>query len=103
MASTYTRWRLASYLDGVTLPKEVYTPTCLEELLEQLAVALGDDLDFRGSWQGPRETALYFYGLDAEQLFATVAPVLRATPLAQNARVVIRHLAKQGAREVRLG
>lgn len=94
---------LAIYLDGVTLPKEVYTPTCLQELLERLATALGDDLDFRGSWQGPRETALYFYGLDAERLFATVEPVLRATPLAQNARVVIRHLAKQGAREVRLG
>ena len=94
---------LAIYLDGVSLPKEVYTPTCLEELFTQLSAALGDDLDYRGSWQGPRETALYFYGLDAEQLLAKVEPVLRAAPLAQNARVVVRHLAKQGARELRLG
>lgn len=93
---------LAIYLDGVSLPKEVYTPTCLEELFTQLSAALGDDLDYRGSWQGPRETALYFYGLDAEQLLAKVEPVLRAAPLAQNARVVVRHLAKQGARELRL-
>lgn len=94
---------VAIYLDGVSLPPEVYTPTCLEELLEQLAAALGDDLDFRGAWQGPRETAMYFYGLDADQLFATIEPVLRAAPMAQNARVVIRHLAREGAREVRLG
>ena len=93
---------LAIYLDGVSLPKEVYTPTCLEELFTQLSAALGDDLDYSGSWQGPRETALYFYGLDAEQLLAKVEPVLRAAPLAHNARVVVRHLAKQGARELRL-
>ena len=93
---------LAIYLDGVSLPKEVYTPTCLEELMAQLAAALGDDLDFRGSWQGPRETALYFYGLDAELLLAKVEPVLRAAPVAQHARIVVRHLAKTGARELTL-
>ena len=93
---------LAIYLDGVTLPKEVYTPNCLEEMLDKLSAALGDDFDFRGSWQGPRETALYLYGLSAEQLLAKVEPVLRAAPLAQNARVVVGHLAKQGARELKI-
>ncbi len=93
---------LAIYLDGVTLPKEVYTPNCLEEMLDKLSAALGDDFDFRGSWQGPKETALYLYGLSAEKLLAKVEPVLRAAPLAQNARVVVGHLAKQGARELKI-
>lgn len=93
---------LAIYLDGVSLPKKVYTPTCLEELFDKLSDALGDDLDFRGSWRGPTETALYFYGLDAKALLAKVEPVLRAEPLAQKARIVVRYLAKKGSKELQL-
>ena len=94
---------VAIYLDGITLPAEVYSSTSARELLDKLVDALGDDADFRGSWQGPRETALYMYGLDAEQLFAKMEPVLRSYPLSRNARVVVRHLDKDGkAREIRL-
>lgn len=93
---------LAIYLDGVSLPKKVYTPTCLEELFDKLADALGDDLDFRGSWRGPEETALYFYGLDAKALLAKVKPVLLAEPLAQNARIVVRYLSKKGSKALQL-
>jgi len=94
---------VAIYLDGITQAPEVYASTSAQVLLDQLLDTLGDDGDFRGSWKGPTETALYLYGLDAEQLFATIEPVLRAYPLSQNARVVLRHgHPSLGAREVRL-
>lgn len=92
---------VAVYLDGVTHPAEVYESTSAQELADRLEAAMGDGGELRGSWQGPRETALYLYGRDAEQLFSLVEPVLRAYPLSQNARVVVRHGAPT-PREVRL-
>jgi hypothetical protein len=95
---------LAIYLDGITLPPHVYRTCDAKELHDRLREALGDDPggECRGSWVGPRETALYFYGRDAEQMFARVESVLRAYPLSSNARVVIRHGSPAGRpREVR--
>jgi hypothetical protein len=92
---------VAIYLDGVTQPPEVYASTNLDELLAKIGEVLGEDIDFRGSWQGPRETALYLYGLDAERLFARIEPVLREYPLSRNARVVVGHKS-DARREVHL-
>ncbi len=92
---------VAIYLDGISQPAEVYETTNPTELLDKLAEVLGEDLDYRGSWQGPRETALYLYGLDAEVLFSRIEPVLRHYPLSRNARVVIGHKT-ENRREVHL-
>ena len=48
------------------------------------------DKSFRGFWQGPEETGLFFFGPYAEEMFTHVEPVLRRLPLGQNARVVVR-------------
>ena len=94
---------VAVYLDGATQAPEVYASTSAGELADRLTEAMGDAGEVRGSWQGPRETALYLYGRDAEQLFARVLPVLRGYPLSRNARVVVRHGCRAPApREVRL-
>jgi hypothetical protein len=45
---------------------------------------------FDGNGIGPDEAILYMYGPDAERLFAGVEGTLRAYPLCQGARVVIR-------------
>jgi hypothetical protein len=88
----------------VSQPAEVYASTSADELLEQLESALGDSAEFRGSWNGPRETSLYFYGADADEIFQTIEPVLRAYPLSRPARVIIRHGSKANhPREVSLG
>jgi hypothetical protein len=95
---------VAIYLDGVTQPREVYATTSAQELLDKLLAALDGTAEFRGSWQGPRETSLYFYGDDAEHIFAKVVPVLREYPLSRNARVIVRHGSKANRpREVQLG
>lgn len=93
---------LAIYLDGTSLPDEVYAELDFDAVVAELGAAAGDD-SFRGFWQGPEETGLFFFGPDAEAMFARVEPVLRRLPIGQNARVVIRH-GKQGLgpREIRM-
>lgn len=80
---------LAVYLDGASLPDEVYANLDFESVVTELGDAAGDG-SFRGFWQGPEETGLFFFGPDAEGMFAGVEPVLRRLPIGQNARVVVR-------------
>jgi hypothetical protein len=81
---------LAIYLDGTSLPDEVYANLDFDEVVTAIGTAAGPD-SYHGCWQGPEESGLYFFGGDAEQMFARVEPVLRALPIGQNARVVVRH------------
>ena len=83
---------LAVYLDGVSLPEQVYAEldfdavvADIEHALAQASPALHD------TWMGPEETALYFFGSDAEEMFKRAEPTLRRIPVCQNARVVLRH------------
>jgi hypothetical protein len=84
---------LAIFLDGVGLPDEVYQSTDINELADQIndileAKSAGE---IHGSWAGPEETGIFILGPSAQGLFEALSPVLNSYPLAQNARVVIRH------------
>ena len=81
---------LAVYLDGVSLPDEVYAALDFEALTSALAQGAGVE-SYRGFWQGPQETGLYFFGPDGEAMFRGVEHVLLTVPIGQNARVVVRH------------
>jgi len=93
---------LAIYLDGTSLPDEVYADLDFEAVVTAIGAAAGDN-SYRGLWQGPEETGMFFFGPDAEAMFARVEPVLRPLPIGQNARVGIRH-GKQSLtpREIRM-
>ena len=93
---------LAVFLDGVSLPDEVYATLDFEAVVERIAAAAGPD-SYHGFSQGNEETGLFFFGTDADDVFARVEPVLHTLPIAQNARVVIRHGARaENPREVRM-
>ena len=81
---------LAIFLDGTSLPDEVYANLDFDQVVEDIGALAGPD-SFRGFWQGPEETGLFFFGEDAEAMFERVEPTLRALPIGQNARVVLRH------------
>lgn len=93
---------LAIFLDGTSLPDEVYADLDFDAVVSEIGAAAGED-SFRGFWQGPEETGVFFFGRDAEAMFTRVEPVLRRLPIGQNARVVVRH-GKQALdpREVRM-
>jgi len=80
------------YLDGASLPTEVYARYDLATLEDRLHAAIegGGVGEYDGNDVGPAETTLYMYGPDAEKLFCAIEPVLRAYPLCTKARVAIR-------------
>jgi hypothetical protein len=79
---------LAVYLNGTDLPDEVYATGDVNDLIAALLDALGADGAMQSYWEGPRETALYFYGGSAARMADLVADVLPRFPLAQRCRVV---------------
>lgn len=94
---------VAIYLDGVTLPDEVYAASDGDALIDRIGETLGADGHVRVWWDGPRDTALYVYGPNAEHMFSRLEPVLIEDPQCQNARVVIRYgNPNLGSREARL-
>jgi hypothetical protein len=87
---------VAVYLDGTSLPDEVYANLDFDDLVTRLTEAAGAD-SFHGYWGGPEDTGLFFFGRDAEATFSALEAVLRQMPIGQNARVVIRP-AREGVR-----
>ena len=87
---------VAVYLDGVSLPDDVYANLDFGVTVDQLTSAAGEG-SFHGFWQGAEETGLFFFGLDAEAVWSRLEPVLSGMPIGQNARVVVRR-ARDAAR-----
>lgn len=93
---------LAVYLDGVSLPDDVYADLDFDAVVAEIGAAAGPD-SYHGFAQGNEETGLFFFGPSADDMFTRVEPVLRKLPIGQNARVVIRHGKNaQNPREVRI-
>ncbi len=97
-----TQQCLAIYLDGTSLPDDVYANLDFEKVVNDIGSVAGPE-SYRGFWQGPQETGLYFFGVSAEDMFTRVEPLLLTLPIGQNARVVLRH-GKQSLnpREIRM-
>jgi hypothetical protein len=94
---------LALYLDGTSLPDEVYEGTDINAFMERLAAAVdvvGGEL--RGVWSGPGETAFYHYGPSADAMAVALQPVFDEFPICQNARLMIRQGLDGDARAVRV-
>lgn len=82
---------VAVYLDGTSLPEEIYASTDIDALMERLASAADSvNGELRSAWNGPTETALYHYGPSADAMLVALQPVFNDFPICQNARVVIR-------------
>jgi hypothetical protein len=77
---------LALYLDGTSLPQEVYESSDVDFIMDELQrLSEGRILS---TWDGPTETALYLYGPSFSAMQASIAPFLASYPLCQNCRVV---------------
>jgi hypothetical protein len=79
---------IAVYLDGVNLPDDVYKKSDVNVVIAEFNKRLAGHGSFQGHWQGPTETALYFYGDDAEKLKLLISDFLESYPLCKGARVV---------------
>jgi len=81
---------LAIYLDGISLPDHVYANLDFDAVVSEIAAAAGPD-SYHGFAQGNEETGLFLFATNADDMFARVEPVLYRLPIAENARIVIRH------------
>jgi hypothetical protein len=84
---------VAVFIDGKTLPMDVYASSDVNVVIAELQASVAELKAgaFRSYWEGPEETALFFYGYDADALAAALRAVLLVHPLCQNARVVRRY------------
>jgi len=92
----YDREYVLVHLDGTSLPDNVYEECAVMTLSDQLGEAIEQRGfgEYDGDEHGPTETTVFMYGPDAERLYSGIEPVLRAYPLCQNARVIIRRSAR---------
>lgn len=79
---------LAIYLNGTDLPDDVYQNCDINELIDELHKLLGDRGAMLAHWDGPTETALYFYGAAFDEMKNLLGDYLARYPLAQKARIV---------------
>lgn len=80
---------LALYLNGTDLPLEVYQTSDVNAVIQSLEEHLGKERGrFLSYWQGPMETALYFYGPSYEAMKAALEEIIPQHPLCEKSRMV---------------
>ncbi len=79
----------ALILDGTSLPDEVYAHNDVNELASTMVTELGNDGELQSWWEGPENTALYFYGRDPERVKTVLTSAATRFPLAQGSEVVL--------------
>ncbi len=79
---------MALFLNGTDLPDEVYQTSDVNEIIANLNKLLDGVGAFRGYYEGPRETALYFYGTSFDTMYALVKDYLDSDPGCEKTRVV---------------
>ena len=84
---------VAVFIDGKTLPMDVYASSDVNVVIAEMQASVTELKAgaFRSYWEGSEETALFFYGANADDLALALAPVFFNQPLCQNARVVTRY------------
>ena len=78
---------LAVFLNGVDLPDEVYAECDFETIVDEFNRLMGDKGQYRGYWQGERETGVYCYGPSYSEMKAAIQPFVQSYPLCQGARI----------------
>lgn len=79
---------LALYLNGTDLPKETYANCDINYVIEKLNELLQNSGQMYSYWEGPAETALYFYGDSYANMLNLMQPFLKDYPLCEKCRVV---------------
>ncbi|MDE6275521.1 MAG: hypothetical protein K2M75_03175 [Clostridia bacterium] len=75
------------YLNGVDLPKEVYKKCDINYVVDEIFRLLELPPIIYSYWQGPRETALYFYSGSFSSMRNKISSLLASYPLCQGCRV----------------
>lgn len=78
---------LALYLNGTKLPAQVYQTCDINYVIEQMETLMEGCGRLYSWWEGPENTALYFYGESYEKMLAAVDGFLKEYPLCQKCTI----------------
>ncbi|MCL2828569.1 MAG: hypothetical protein FWD99_07535 [Oscillospiraceae bacterium] len=78
---------LALYLNGTELPSEIYETSDVNYVVEKINELLAQSGRMYSHWEGPQDTALYFYGASFSEMKKKMEPFLAEYPLCQTCRV----------------
>lgn len=78
---------LALYLKGSGLPEEVYRNCDINYVIEKMNELMNDTGSMYSFWEGPDETALYFYGGNFAVMSERVQGFIDEYPLCSGCRV----------------
>ena len=78
---------LGLYLNGTELPIEVYQNNDINELIEKLDNALENVGVKLSHWEGPNETALYYYGKNYLEMKDKILTITQNHPLCEKCRI----------------
>lgn len=74
---------MALYLNGTDLPAEVYQTSDINYVIEQTESLIKGIGAMYSWWEGPQNTALYFYGESYEKMLAAIKNFTEEYPLCQ--------------------
>ncbi|MGZ2259228.1 hypothetical protein [Roseobacter sp. A03A-229] len=77
---------LGLFLNGTDLPDEVYATSDVNEVIDSCDRLMEGIGAFRGHWDGPTETGLFFYGQSYEAMKSVIMDFTDAYPLCARAR-----------------
>ena len=78
---------LALYINGTELPDEVYASCDINHVVEKTNELLSDSGSMYSHWEGPKESAIYYYGTSFDEMKAKIEPFLSEYPLCQKCRI----------------
>jgi len=76
------------YLDGTGLPTNVYAECDINVVIERFGELLGDCGAMLSYWEGPTETALFWYGPSYQDMANAIEPFVAEYPLLHGCRIV---------------
>lgn len=78
---------MAIYLNGYELPDHVYDQCDINQVISDINIRIENVGSFYSYWEGPLETALYFYGTSFYNMKKQIQVFIKHHPLCQKCRI----------------
>lgn len=78
---------MAIYINGYDLPDAIYEECDINQVIKDINIRIENVGSFYSYWEGPMETALYFYGSSFYNMKKQIQVFVKHHPLCQKCRI----------------
>lgn len=78
---------MAIYINGIDLPDDIYEQCDINQVISDINIRIENVGSFYSYWEGPVETALYFYGSSFYNMKKQIQVFIKHHPLCQKCRI----------------